>query len=335
MKAKVPKCHTLALRASTAKAYDPKLNLYGQPIHFLGNQPIRFLGTTIQVPCDSQTSRKNVSVKLSTMLEKVDAAPITCHQKLLLYRAAVCPRFNWDFGVNQFPTSWVTSTLEAVATRFLKKWVGLAKPADPSRLYLEGGLGLPAISTIYRKQQATVASLLLTSPDPIIQHTVKLAISREQNLCRPTHKPMLEVRDMWTADPGASRKSLLKKAKTQVAACDAERRLEHARSLQHQGQLLRATERRAAGMWSSVVLQLPPQVLKFSINAAQDTLPHNANLALWRRKEGLSYACKLCGMRQTLPHVLNQCPVALQLRHYNTRHDAVLQVIVSGIKPFL
>ena len=140
---------------------------------------------------------------------------------------------------------------------------------------------------------------------------------------------------MWTEDPGASRKSLLKRAKAQVAVCDAERRLKHARSLQHQGQLLRATESKAAGMWSSVVLQLPPQVLKFSVNTAQDTLPHNANLALWRRKEGLSDACKLCGMRQTLPHVLNQCPIALQLRRYNTRHDAVLQVIVSGIKPFL
>ena len=190
MKVKVPKCHTLALRASTAKAYDPKLNLYGQPIHFLGNQPIRFLGTTIQVPCDSHTSRKNVSIKLSTMLENMDAVLITCHQKLLLYRAAACPRLNWDFGVNQFPMSWVTSTLEAVATRFLKRWVGLAKPADPSRLYLpkmEGGLGLPAISTIYRKQQASVASLLLTSPDPIIQHTVKLAVSIESKIFADQH----------------------------------------------------------------------------------------------------------------------------------------------------
>ena len=73
----------------------------------------------------------------------------------------------------------------------------------------------------------------------------------------------------------------------------------------------------------------------FSLNAAQDTLPHNANLALWRRSDGLSDACKLCGMRQTLPHVLNQCPVSLHLRRYNTRHDAVLEVIESGIKPLL
>jgi hypothetical protein len=87
MRAKVPKCHSMALQASTSKTCDPKLCLYGQPIHFIGNQAIRFLGTTIQVPSDPHTSRENLSTKLKTMLEKVDAVPITCHQKLLLQSA--------------------------------------------------------------------------------------------------------------------------------------------------------------------------------------------------------------------------------------------------------
>ena len=37
--------------------------------------------------------------------------------------------------------------------------------------------------------------------------------------------------------------------------------------------------------------------------------------------------CKLCGEKQTLLHVLNHCEVALQLRRYNKRHDAVLSII--------
>ena len=77
MKVKVPKCHSLALQASTVKVYDPKLYLYDQPIHFIGNQAIKFLGMTIHMPFDSQTSRVNLSTKLSTVLEKVDVAPIT------------------------------------------------------------------------------------------------------------------------------------------------------------------------------------------------------------------------------------------------------------------
>ena len=94
--------------------------------------------------------------------------------------------------------------------------------------------------------------------------------------------------------------------------------------------MLCAKDQKAANIWSSAVLQLPPEVMKFSMNAAQDTLPHNANLAMWKRKESLSDECKLCGVRQTLPHILNQCSLALQLRRYNARHDAVLEVIAKG-----
>ena len=68
--------------------------------------------------------------------------------------------------------------------------------------------------------------------------------------------------------------------------------------------------------------------MKFALNAASDTLPHNANLAQWR---GHSNACKLCGARQTLLHILNHCKKALDLRRFNTRHDQVLKVIADFV----
>ena len=51
----MPNCHSLALQESTSKTCDPKLCLSGQPIHFIGNQAIRF---TIQVSSDPHTSRE-------------------------------------------------------------------------------------------------------------------------------------------------------------------------------------------------------------------------------------------------------------------------------------
>lgn len=51
------------------------------------------------------------------------------------------------------------------------------------------------------------------------------------------------------------------------------------------------------------------------MNAAVDTLPHNCNLFLRRKK--LSKSCPLCQQGQTLIHVLNNCSTALKLRHYN------------------
>ena len=103
--------------------------------------------------------------------------------------------------------------------------------------------------------------------------------------------------------------------------------MQHARALECQGQVFRCREDGAASIWSMAVQKLHPELLKFSLNAVQDTLPHNANLVMWRRREGLSSACKLCGKRQTLLHVLNNCPKALNMRRYNERHDAVLEVI--------
>ena len=41
----------------------------------------------------------------------------------------------------------------------------------------------------------------------------------------------------------------------------------------------------------------------------------------------------LCGERQSILHVLNNCKVARNLRWYNQRHDAVLQEIVKVIRP--
>ena len=108
---------------------------------------------------------------------------------------------------------------------------------------------------------------------------------------------------------------------------DAGKRMQHAQSLECQGQVFRCSEDGAASIWSTAVQKLPPQLLKFSLNAVQVTLPHNADLAMRRRREDLSSACKLCGKRQTLLHVLNNCPKALNLHRYNMWHDAVLEVI--------
>ncbi len=153
MKAKVPKCHSLGIQASSGKPFDPGLSVEGQAIPYIGNSPIKFLGYTIQVPLDTAVIRNKLLDKLKTMLQRVNETPVTRHQKLLLYRAAICPRLNWDLAVNDLPLSWMTSKLEAQATKYLKRWSGLAKPADTARLYLpksSGGLGLQPLSLLFK-----------------------------------------------------------------------------------------------------------------------------------------------------------------------------------------
>ena len=335
MRAKVPKCHSLAIHATSGKPYDPMLVLQGASVPFIGHEPIKFLGAFIQIPPDHLRVKSHLQTKLLTLLEKVDTTPVTRNQKLLLYRAGICPRLLWDLGISDLSISWVTKCLEATATRFLKKWSGLARSGDPSRLYLprkNGGLNLPNITTLYKKTKVSIACQLLSSRDPITQHISKITIRREESQNRAKFQPSLTAREVMAADPGARRQILTKRSRNRVVAEDAEDRLSHAQSLVVQGQLHHLTDSDGASVWADVVQALPPETMKFALNAAQDTLPHNANLSVWRREAGLSSECKLCHQRQTLLHVLNNCKVALDLRRYNQRHDSILQVIVNSLQ---
>jgi len=111
-------------------------------------------------------------------------------------------RMGW---VNDLPIPWITSTMEADTTWFLKRWVKLVRSADPSRL-------LPSISAFYQKQHAS------SMPDSVI-----------------------------------IRKALTRRTKVTTMENDVQRRLQHGRGLEHQGQLLRATDYKAADIWSSTV----------------------------------------------------------------------------------
>ena len=84
--------------------------------------------------------------RLDLFLQRVDAVPVTRKQKLLIYYAGICSRLSWDLSIASLPLSWVRNMLEAKATKYLKKWSGLARSSDTVRLYLskaEGGLQLP------------------------------------------------------------------------------------------------------------------------------------------------------------------------------------------------
>jgi hypothetical protein len=118
MMAKIPKCFSLAVQASTAKRFDPGLILHGQKIPFIGSKSIKFLGGPLSVPTNRPGHQQNLETKLMTLMERVDNTAVTRKQKLLLYKAGVCPRISWDLAIMDLSTSWISSALESVATRF-------------------------------------------------------------------------------------------------------------------------------------------------------------------------------------------------------------------------
>ena len=120
-------------------------------------------------------------------------------------------------------------------------------------------------------------------------------------------------------------------AKIKVVEMDDGSRRVSSVSLEKQGQMMSNILTDAAPLWARVVQSLLPEQVKFALNAAVDTLPHNSNLHLWKE----SNACPLCRDKQTLIHVLNCCSVARDLRGYNSRHDQVLLDIADTIKKYV
>ena len=168
------------------------------------------------MPRNPSLPRETITNKLTSLLSQVDRVPVTRKQKLKLFRLGICPRLTWDLTISKFPVSWLEKTLDPLATSYLKKWAGLARAADPARLFLpqaSGGFGLSPLSELYQKLQVSKASLLITSLDDGVNRAVSENLKKEKNQKRVKFQPYLAAQQAFAADPGASGKESQGQAK--------------------------------------------------------------------------------------------------------------------------
>ena len=91
MKPKVSKCCSLAVEASSGKAYNPQLSFCGERILFISNITFKFLGAPVSIHSIEEETRSALTAKLERLLSQVDATLVTGWQKLRLFRDAVSP----------------------------------------------------------------------------------------------------------------------------------------------------------------------------------------------------------------------------------------------------
>ena len=164
----------------------------------------------VQVPNSNAIFKESTQASLLRMLEAVDNTPLTRQQKLLLYKAGVCPRLTWPLLVHEFPITWVEQQLDALTTH-CEGW-----PCKAAVLYLPrstGGLNLPLPSILHKKLQVSRQSQLLTSGDSCVRHLAEKGLKRELTLTRKKFRPATIVRDTLVANPDHNCKSLSKAAR--------------------------------------------------------------------------------------------------------------------------
>ena len=274
---------------------------------------------------------------LEKMLKIIDVTPVTRKQKLRLFIDVVCPRLSWLLTTEEFPLSWIEAQVQPLATRFIKKWADLSKSANTSVLFLpkrEGSLQIPSIITLYQRLQVSHHAQLLTSSDACVRDIAESQLQKEDMAHRMKFRPAVEVRNSMCEDPSMSRKQLMKRVKAKMTKEGDLCEKKHLTSLTQQGQMMRVLNEKNVSVWSQVVTSLPDRIMKFAINASLETFLTNSNLFKWKKL--CSPCCSLCqSPNQSLLHILNLCPVALNLRRFNKRHDGVLEVLVSWMNDYI
>ena len=186
------------------------------------------------LPINALFSIDDVKIQLAQKLEKfitvTDRSPLSCQQKLRVYKDAICPRLFWLLSLSDLPLSWVERMLEPQVTRMLKKWRGLSRSADPSRIYLSkanGGINMPIITSHYKKAQISRYSQLMQSRD----YTCRFLAERQYTRGKWTNKqfkPTAEVITVMAEHPGATRSMLASEACKHVDRCEEEKHISHA-----------------------------------------------------------------------------------------------------------
>ena len=94
---------------------------------------------------------------------------------------------------------------------------------DPNKLFLpkaNGGLDLPELTTVYKTLHAAKAANFMCSRDPMVRGIAMQKTLQERHQKRPAFHPYTQVVEAMKEDPGANRRTIMKKAKARVQAED-------------------------------------------------------------------------------------------------------------------
>ena len=224
--------------------------------------------------------------------------------------------------------------MENMATRYLKKWLGLPRSATRAVLYYPG-MCCPSISQVSRQARLSLLSCIDASSDYQLQELgLQLRLGDAYLQTHASDYSILsEARSQLTSFPMARQLYLL--SKKLIAADERSCYNEHLDTLSVQCKLKDSVSLESCcGTWNRLLLGCNPGHISFVLRAASDTLPTAVNLQRWRIQ--CSAKCSLCGCTQpTTAHVLGGCPSALTQGRFTFRHNQVLYCLASELLKFV
>ena len=368
MQAKPQKCKSFAMKVFTPSSdnqsfqpssdkayssYDPKLNIQGEPIPFLGGKPFKMLGKYVSGNNEKEDNKRRLLGKLKDFLEKVEKSSINGIQKAWIYEHMIIPSVTWEMTIYDFPITFI-DTLNSSITKYLKSWLRITRSADPSILYRSKkhfGLNLPNVVSCYKKAQIRIEHKMKVSKDNNMRCLYEAKRKREEGTSRwkPTKHLESTMRNIMLDEMAFSGKcdkgglgyrtskkvEYKKKLSDKSDELDEDARYQHAVQLAMQGQWTKWDKiMNQDTSWKSLLYGYNPSLLSFALNGVQLTLPTPDNLKRWGKN--VSGKCKLCAKDKcTLLHILAGCYKSLEQGRYTWRHDSILKEFEKAINQLL
>lgn len=277
-----------------------------------------------------------IQQKLDEDLKTVDKLTLAGPKKVWIYENYMTSQFSWPFLVYDLDKT-VLKTLDAMVTKFLKSWLGVARQVDPSLLYRSTnnfGLNYKRPSTVYAKLRITKHYILKQSKDDLIMH-IDVDSDKMKNLESRLqfHKAFLSGTGQGRSGLGTLPRPTDKELLKQFVERDAEHNYTlHATGLEIQNDWLSIGDYciPLALKWRSVLYNWSPELLKFYLNAFQLSLPDPSNLVRWGKAD--DKRCQKCQVDVcTTRHILTGCKAELDAGLYSYRHDRVLEIIREAL----
>jgi len=323
-----------------------KLEVQGEPIPTIVGNPIKCLGKWFD---ESLTDKKNVSstvMQAEEWLRRIEKSGLPGKFKAWLYQHGLLPRLMWLLTVYDIPLTSVAE-VERKVNKHLRKWLGVPPSFTALGFYSKSSqLQLPLSSVVeeYKVAKCRTAMMFRDSQDKQVNQAG--VVTRAGRKFKPDSlvtqaEGMLILRDI-IGITNIGRQGLGASHFQQWGKADRKERRamiqEQVRHLEEEGRRAKAVELAAQGAWTRWNLpsrkatwanlwNLEPFRISFLLRSVYDTLPSPTNLYRWKLRD--DPACKLCGERGTMAHILSSCKVALSQGRYRWRHDKVLSTLAS------
>ena len=123
-------------------------------------QPCTYLST-------ATAAKKHLGEKISLALKSIDNRPIKGY-KVSIYRNYVVPSSRFLLMVNPISTSGISS-IQRMATKFIKKWLRLPRNATQAILFHPEALNCPYLPTERLRAKVSQLAIISTSGDTRLQ----------------------------------------------------------------------------------------------------------------------------------------------------------------------